>query len=190
MVMSGNGVESGGRRRCAFTLIRRAFGWKIATLMVTTHPENSLHAVCAACNAVNRIPAQRTGKEINCGKCHLPLFGTAPPSVNQAAFTAQISKSDVPVIVDFWAPWCGPCKAMAPAFAQVCMRLGSRARCIKVNTEEEQALGAQYGIRSIPTLAIFQSGKEIARISGALPAANLEQWINGHISTISSATVP
>jgi thioredoxin 2 len=144
--------------------------------------EKQLHAVCASCNAVNRIPAERNGKEINCGKCHLPLFGSAPLSVGQAAFSAQIAKSDVPVVVDFWAPWCGPCKAMAPAFAQVSARMDSRARFIKVNTEEEQALGAQYGIRSIPTLAIFQSGKEIARISGAMPAASLEQWIDNHIA--------
>ncbi len=140
-----------------------------------------LHAVCAACNAVNRIPAQRDGKEINCGKCHQPLFGAAPPSLKQAAFIAQVTKSDVPVVADFWAPWCGPCKAMSPAFAQASAHMGSRARFIKVNTDEEQALGAQYGIRSIPTLAIFQSGKEIARIAGALPAAALEQWVNSHI---------
>ena len=143
--------------------------------------QNPLHAVCTACNAVNRIPAQRDGKEINCGKCHLALFGLAPPSVNQASFVAQISKSDVPVVVDFWAPWCGPCKTMAPAFAQVSARMGVRARFIKVNTDEEQALGSQYNIRSIPTLAIFQSGKEVARISGALPAASLEQWVAQHM---------
>ncbi len=144
--------------------------------------QNQLHAVCVSCNAVNRIPVQRDGKEINCGKCHQPLFGLAPPSVTQEALTAQISKSDIPVVVDFWAPWCGPCKAMAPAYAQVSTRMDSRARFIKVNTDEEQALGAQYGIRSIPTLAIFQSGKEIARISGALPATSMEQWIERAIS--------
>jgi thioredoxin 2 len=141
------------------------------------------HAVCTACNAVNRIPVQRDGKEINCGKCHKPLFGEVPPSLNQSAFVAQVTKSDVPVVVDFWAPWCGPCKAMAPAFAQVSARMDSRAQFIKVNTDEEQGLGAQYGIRSIPTLAIFQSGKEIARTSGAMPAAALEQWVSDHIGT-------
>lgn len=142
---------------------------------------NTLHAVCTACNAVNRIPTERDGKEINCGKCHQPLFGSVPSSVGHAAFSAQIAKSDVPVVVDFWAPWCGPCKAMAPAFAQVSARMNSRAQFIKVNTDEEQALGAQYGIRSIPTLAIFQSGKEIARISGSMSAASLEQWVNSHM---------
>lgn len=143
---------------------------------------HQLHAVCSGCNAVNRIPAQRDGKEINCGKCHQPLFGLVPPSLNQTAFVAQISKSDVPVVVDFWAPWCGPCKAMAPAFAQVSERMGSKVRLIKVNTDDEQALGAQYGIRSIPTLAIFQSGHEVARISGAMSAAQIEQWIKQSLS--------
>jgi len=144
--------------------------------------EKTLHAVCTACNAINRIPAMRDGKEINCGRCHQPMFGAPPQSVDQASFATQISKSEVPVVVDFWAPWCAPCKAMAPAFAQVGARMGPRAQFIKVNTDEEQSLGAQYGIRSIPTLAIFQSGKEIARISGAMPAANLERWVDSHIS--------
>ena len=96
-------------------------------------------------------------------------------------FDAEVSQSTLPVVVDFYATWCGPCKAMAPAFAQVSARMDSRARFIKVNTDEEQGLGAQYGIRSIPTLAIFQSGKEVARISGAMPAASLEQWVSSHI---------
>lgn len=145
--------------------------------------QSQVHAVCASCSAVNRIPAQRDGKEINCGKCHQALFGLAPPSVNEAAFVAQITKSDVPVVVDFWAPWCGPCQSMAPAFAQVSARMDSRARFIKINTDEETGLGSRYGIRSIPTLAIFQSGREIGRISGALPAANIEQWVHSIIKS-------
>lgn len=143
--------------------------------------DNSLHAVCTACNAVNRVPSDRADKEINCGKCHLALFGVAPRSVDHVAFTTQIGKSDVPVVVDFWAPWCGPCQAMAPAFEQVSARMGPRAQFIKVNTDEEQALASQYGIRSIPTLAIFQAGREIARMSGALPASQLEKWVRGQV---------
>ena len=139
--------------------------------------QSKLHVVCTSCSATNRIPMQRSGVELSCGKCHQPLFGLPPPSLNEAAFNTQIAKSDLPVVVDFWAPWCGPCKAMAPAFAQVSLRMDSRARFIKVNTDEEQALGARYNIRSIPTLAVFRSGKEIARVAGALPASSMEQWI-------------
>lgn len=137
----------------------------------------TLHAVCIHCNATNRIPVASEGKEINCGRCHQPLFGQAPASVNATAFQAQVDRSDVPVVVDFWAPWCGPCKMMAPAFAQVSSAMGTRARFIKVNTDDEQALGAQFNIRSIPTLAVFQGGREIARISGALPAGDLQRWV-------------
>lgn len=138
---------------------------------------DTLHAVCAHCNATNRIPAQSEGKEINCGRCHKPLFGEAPLSVNAAGFQAQISKSDVPVVVDFWAPWCGPCKMMAPGFARVSQAMGTRARFIKVNTDDEQQLGAQFNIRSIPTLAIFKGGREVTRISGALAAGDLQRWV-------------
>ena len=101
--------------------------------------------------------------------------------ITDSNFETEVLNSSRPVLLDFWAPWCGPCKAMAPAFAQVCASMDSRARFIKVNTDEEQSLGAQYGIRSIPTVAIFKSGKELARISGAQPATSLEQWISGVI---------
>jgi len=144
---------------------------------------DTLHAVCAHCNATNRIPAQSEGKEINCGRCHKPMFGEPPLSVNAAGFQAQISKSDVPVVVDFWAPWCGPCKMMAPGFAQVSQAMGTRARFIKVNTDEEQQLGAQFNIRSIPTLAIFKSGREVTRIAGALPAGDLQRWVEQGLRT-------
>lgn len=135
------------------------------------------HAVCPACNATNRIPLQREDKEINCGRCHQPLFGADPLSVNTAGFRAQLEKSDLPVVVDFWAPWCGPCKMMAPAFAQASRMAGSRARFIKVNTDEEPGLGSAHGIRSIPTLAVFHRGREIARQAGAMPANELMRWL-------------
>lgn len=135
------------------------------------------HAVCPACNATNRIPLLRDGKEINCGRCHQPLFGMDPVSVNAAGFQAQVSKSDVPVVVDFWAPWCGPCKMMAPAFAQASRMAGSQARFIKVNTDHEPQLGSTHGIRSIPTLAVFHGGREIARQAGAMPASELVRWL-------------
>lgn len=137
----------------------------------------TIHAVCVACNTTNRVPKDAGGREVNCGKCHRPLFGQAPASVDAAGFEAQVRRSEIPVVVDFWAPWCGPCKAMAPAFAQVSLRLDGQARCIKVNTDDEPGLGSQFQIRSIPTLAVFKGGREVARMSGALPAAEMERWI-------------
>jgi len=139
--------------------------------------DSSLHVVCPECNATNRIPQASEGKEINCGRCHRPLFGAAPKSLDATGFQAQISKSQVPVVVDFWAPWCGPCRAMAPVFEQVSAQMGARARFIKVNTEEQPALASRYGIQSIPTLAIFRDGSEIARCSGAMPAGDLQRWL-------------
>ena len=136
----------------------------------------TVHVVCVECNTTNRIPALHDDQEVNCGRCHQALFGAAPKSLDANGLQAQITKSGIPVIVDFWAPWCGPCKAMAPAFEQASLMLGSKARLVKVNTEEQQALGAQYSIRSIPTLVIFKEGRELARRSGAVSATDLLAW--------------
>jgi thioredoxin 2 len=136
----------------------------------------TVHVVCAECNTTNRIPALHDNKEMNCGRCHKPLFGAVPRSLDATGLQAQITQSEIPVIVDFWAPWCGPCKAMAPAFEQASLMLGSRAHLVKVNTEEQQALGSQYSIRSIPTVAIFKGGRELARRSGAVSATDLLSW--------------
>jgi len=142
----------------------------------------TIHAVCTECNATNRIPLHHANQELNCGQCHKPLFGTAPASLDAKGLQAQLSKSEIPVVVDFWAPWCGPCKAMAPAFEQVSLKMGSKVRFIKVNTEAQPDLGSQYGIRSIPTLALFKGGHELARISGALPALELTRWIDSVVN--------
>lgn len=136
----------------------------------------TVHVVCTECNTTNRIPALHDDKEMNCGRCHKPLFG-APRSLDASGLQAQITKSGIPVIVDFWAPWCGPCKAMAPAFEQASLMLGSRARLVKVNTEEQQALSSQYSIRSIPTVVIFKGGRELARRAGAVSATDLLSWV-------------
>ncbi len=138
----------------------------------------TVHVVCVECNTTNRIPALHDDQEANCGRCHQALFGAAPKSLDANGLQAQITKSGIAVIVDFWAPWCGPCKAMAPAFAQASLMLGSKARLVKVNTEEQQALGAQYSIRSIPTVLIFKGGREVARRSGAVSAQELLQWVH------------
>jgi len=142
----------------------------------------TVHVVCPQCCTTNRIPVASEGKVLNCGQCHQPLFGQAPPSLDEVGFNAQLQKSQIPVVVDFWAPWCGPCRAMAPAFEQASRALQPQARCIKVNTEDQPTLAARYGIQSIPTLTIFSGGREVARCSGALPAAELERWVRSAIN--------
>lgn len=141
-----------------------------------------LNLVCPHCNAVNRIPAERLGDGPNCGKCKQPLFTGQPTDLTAANFDRFVGRSDLPVLVDFWAPWCGPCKMMAPAFAEAAGKLEPRIRLAKVNTEDEQGLAARYSIRSIPTLAIFQAGKELARQAGAMSAADLQRWVESVVN--------
>ena len=137
----------------------------------------AVHVVCPHCDAVNRVPAERLGEEAKCGKCRAPLFAGAPLALDEGRFAKHLGRGDLPLVVDFWAPWCAPCRAMAPAFEAVARRIEPRARLIKVNTEEAQALAGRYGIRSIPTLVVFRVGREVARTSGAMDAAALENWI-------------
>ncbi len=141
----------------------------------------SLHLVCPNCQAVNRVPSTRLSQQPNCGKCHQPIFSGTPMELTAATFHNHITNNDIPVLVDFWAPWCGPCKSMAPAFAQVAGILEPKIRLGKVNTDVEQGLGNQYGIRSIPTLVLFNGGKEIARQSGAMGLQDIVRWVNAHL---------
>ena len=141
----------------------------------------SLHIVCPHCDAVNRVPEARLAEKPVCGKCGKFLFNAHPVALSAQTFEKTITRNDIPVLVDFWAPWCGPCKMMAPQFEQAAGSLEPRVRLAKVDTEAEQMLGARYGIRSIPTLALFKDGHEIARQAGAMGAADIVRWVQQHL---------
>ncbi|EGV51374.1 thioredoxin TrxC [Candidatus Endoriftia persephone] len=137
---------------------------------------DSVHVVCPHCDGVNRLPRARLGDGASCGKCRKPLFSGQPLALDGARFQRHLQRSEIPLLVDFWAPWCGPCQMMAPAFEQAARQLEPSVRLIKVNTEEQQQLAAQYGIRSIPTLMLFRAGQEQQRLAGALDAAGIVAW--------------
>ncbi len=140
-----------------------------------------MKVVCPYCLSINNIPKKDQYKKANCGKCKNSLLEKNLIELTNGNFDEVIVNSDIPVIVDFWAPWCGPCKMMAPVFGSVSSNYPLKALFAKVNTEDEQMLSARFGIRSIPTIIVFKDGKEINRVSGALDNANLERLVSGYI---------
>jgi len=140
------------------------------------------HVVCAHCDSVVRVPTDRLSQAPRCPKCRAALIEGAPIELRTSSFDQHINRNDLPVVVDFWAPWCGPCKMMAPHFTTAAQRFAQRARLAKVNSDDEPALSARFGIRGIPTLIAFRGGKEIARQSGAMDLSTLERWITSTVS--------
>jgi len=138
---------------------------------------SNLHIVCPHCHSTNRVANDRISSSPQCGKCKRGLFTGQPVALTAANFNQHIIKSDISVVVDFWAPWCGPCKMMAPVFEQAACQLEPQFRLAKVDTEAEQQLAQHYNIRSIPTLAVFQHGKELKRQPGAMDLNSIISWV-------------
>jgi thioredoxin 2 len=132
---------------------------------------------CPHCFATNRVPQERLGDRPQCGKCKRPLFTGKPMVLTPGNVAATLDKNDIPVLVDCWAPWCGPCKSFAPIFEQAAAQLEPRVRLAKLDTEAVPSLGQRWNIRSIPTLILFKQGKEVQRIAGAMSLPQLQQWL-------------
>ena len=140
----------------------------------------SVQIVCVHCDAVNRLPPERDAKAGKCGKCHKALFDGHPAALTTARFRKHVVNSGVPIVVDFWAAWCGPCKAMAPIFERAAAELEPRARFVKIDVDAEPQLSAQYGIKGIPALFVFQDGKIVANQSGLADINLLRRWVETH----------
>jgi thioredoxin 2 len=139
---------------------------------------DSMFITCASCGAKNRVPSNRVSQDPVCGKCKTGVLTPAPINLDDQGFQRFIQNNDMPIVVDFWASWCGPCQMMAPIFNQVSQEMFQSVRFVKVDTEQAQQTSAQYGIRSIPSLLVFKNGREIARQAGALDKSSLTQWLN------------
>ncbi|WP_297907000.1 thioredoxin TrxC [Thiomonas sp.] len=135
-----------------------------------------MHVVCPHCSAINRVPEDRLQQHPQCGSCHQALFGPAPLQLGDADFERFVARSELPLLVDFWAPWCGPCRMMAPHFEQAAQMLQGRAVLAKVNSDDNPQASVRHRIRSIPTLLLFRNGQEVRRHSGVMPAREIVRW--------------
>ena len=147
-----------------------------------TDSASALHIVCPHCHTTNRVRVADLPNAPDCGQCHQALFTGHPLALDAASFDKHIGRNQIPVLVDFWAPWCGPCRMMAPAYEQAAGLLEPQVRVAKLNTEEAQAIAARFNIRSIPTLALFVAGQEVARQAGAFRTAqDIANWARSHL---------
>ncbi len=137
--------------------------------------------VCSKCGTINRLPLSRTAIDAKCGKCKAKVFAGHPEDVAAEIFNRQIARSTLPVLVDVWAPWCGPCRMMAPAYEAAARELEPHVRLIKLNSDAEQAIASRLGIQGIPTMILFHGGKELARTSGAMPANQIVRWVRDRL---------
>lgn len=141
----------------------------------------SLHVVCPHCDTINRVPQAKLADGGRCGQCHQQLFDGHPAALDTARFERHLAKSEVPLLIDFWPQWCGPCRMMAPEFERAAGMLEPAVRLVKVNVDEEPALAQRYRVQSIPTLLLAFQGREVARAAGARSAAQLVQWTQAEL---------
>ena len=144
--------------------------------------DGSVHILCPHCDTINRVPRDLAAKDGRCGQCHQALFDAHPVALDTARFERHLAKGDVPLLVDFWAAWCGPCRAMAPEFEKAAAALEPEVRLVKINVDEEPVLAQKFQVRSIPTLVLAFQGRELARSAGARSAAQLVEWVRRELA--------